>query len=223
MWQTPAEWPSTGADTGRMSQHGDVGVALNVFHEAVGTAGDEEIDVLVHLQDLGDVLPGLHQDEGLAGHSCGSCRFPEDVEEYPVGPLGLGTSLEQDGVAALEAERHDLRDHFGPRFEDDPDQSDGAPLLIELEALIQFDGGHDLSHGILDACDVEDTGDHIVDFVVVELKPLEDLGRHVALGLRHIGSVCFKDVLPVADYGVRHSFQCLVLRPGIEGGHLKGR
>ena len=145
----------------------DAGVVLDVAHEGIRTAGDEEVDVLVELQDLADVLAGFQQDEPLGGDARGGGSVAQDAEQRTVGIERLGTALEADGVTALETQRHDLRDDVGTGFEDDPDVAYRAADLIHGETVVHDDGVHGPAHRILAGDDALQGCDHLLAHMCV--------------------------------------------------------
>ena len=50
-------------------------------------------------------------------------QFVDQGHEGTIGVMGLMSSLENDSVAALEDQGKDLWQHIGPRFKDDPNNT----------------------------------------------------------------------------------------------------
>ena len=60
------------------------------------------------------------------------------LEQHLVGTKRLGTALEDGAVAAFDAERRDLDEGVRTGLEDDADDTDGAALTHEREALVKL-------------------------------------------------------------------------------------
>ena len=124
-----------------VAEDGDVGVVHDVADEFVGAAGDDKVDILVLSEHFGDILARLQELEpgvGQAGlFAGGGNRLGEDA----IGVGRFAAALEQDSVAALEAEGGDLYEGVGARLEDDADDTDGAGDFVERQVGVELGGG----------------------------------------------------------------------------------
>ena len=156
------------ADSGRVAEHRDPGVRLDVLDERVRAARDQKVDIAVHVQYGADVVAGLHEHEGLAGDPLRCSGVPEDTEQDLDGAERLASTLERHRVPRFETEGHYLRHHVGTGLEDHAEHAYGASYLIERQPVVEVEGGHHLSDGVLQTLHVGDACDHGIDAGIVD-------------------------------------------------------
>ena len=90
-----------------MLEHGDGRILDHCTDEALAAAGDDQVDVLVELEQLRnqDPVGGLHQLHGRRVDVRLAQGFSDERRNGLVGMDRLFAAAEDDGVAALEAQR----------------------------------------------------------------------------------------------------------------------
>ena len=187
-------------------------MTLDVPDELVGSAGDQQVDVIMETEYPVDVVARFHEDKRFRGDTDGCRGIPQDPEEHAYGLGGFATSFECDPVAGFQAQGHDLRDHVRARFEDHPEHPDGAADLEQGEPIVQIEFGHDITDGIGQTDDVAYPVDHPVDLGIVYREPLEhrlrDLARiHQHLPVGEVLRISLEDLRPMGVQRFRHGFQ----------------
>ena len=104
--------------------------------------------MLVHGQQVGHRLPALHVLDHIGGPSRLDHGLPQQVGQRPVGVHGLRTALHEHGVAGAQRQRADLDHRVGPALEDDQQDSDRNPYLLEDQPVVQLPADERSPHGI---------------------------------------------------------------------------
>ena len=92
------------AESGGVPEDGNARGGHDMADELVGAAGDDEVDEVVHGEHFGDLVAGLEQVHPAVGDGGRAGGVEDDGGKGAVGVEGLAAALEEDGVAALEAE-----------------------------------------------------------------------------------------------------------------------
>ena len=169
------------ADAVGVAEDRDGRVVHDVADELVGAAGDDQVDLLVEGEHVGDVPAGFEQVHPAGGQAGGFAGAGDGVGEDAVGVGRFGAAFEQEGVAALEAEGRDLHQGVRAGLEDHADHADRAGDAVELEALIHFDGGERLADRVGQLDEAVDAGTDVVELGLVEFESFEQRGGEVAL------------------------------------------
>mmetsp|Transcript_6822 Transcript_6822/g.19668 ORF Transcript_6822/g.19668 Transcript_6822/m.19668 type:complete len:436 (-) Transcript_6822:1878-3185(-) len=109
------------ADAIRMAQHGDLGVVLDVRHQGVGAAGDDEVDDIVVGQQVRHALAAGDQADEVPPHLGGHVfdGLHDDTVQDLVAAGGLLAALQQQPVPRPDGQAGNLRQRVGARLEDD--------------------------------------------------------------------------------------------------------
>ena len=169
------------ADAVGVAEDGDGRVGHDVADEFVGAAGDDQVDLVVEGEHVGDVLAGFEQVQEARGQAGGGACAGDGVGEDAVGVGRFGAALEEAGVAGFEAEGGDLDEGVGAGLEDDADDADGAGDAVELEVGVHFDGGEGAADGVGELDEAVDAGTDVVELGLVEFEAFEQRGGEVAL------------------------------------------
>ena len=102
-------------------------------------ARNDQIHVAIEreqFQHIGARLKQIDRIQRNAGKMAKAIA-PDGHQRF-VGMRRLRAALENDRVAGLQRERRDLRNHFGPRLENDADHAERAGLLVEHQPFVEF-------------------------------------------------------------------------------------
>lgn len=111
-------------------------MGLDVPDELVRAAGDDEVEMLVEGEELGDDVARRDQldcrirDQGLLQR----CR--DDGRDGDEGFGRLLAALEDRCVARLDGQRGNVGDDLRASLEDDKQNTNGAGYPLELEAVV---------------------------------------------------------------------------------------
>jgi hypothetical protein len=121
-----------------VAHHRDLRVGLDVVHEGLAAAGDDQVDQVVLAEQLLELLALLEQGDARGVQAVRREHPVEHGHQRAVAVQGLAAALEQRRVAALEREAADLRDRVGSRLEDDAEHAERAGHALEHEALVEL-------------------------------------------------------------------------------------
>ena len=125
------------ADTIRVPQNRDARVVHNMPDKIIGSARDQQIDILVHGEQLADLGACFQQSDPTVRHTRRLTGFVDDVRQDPVGLPCFRAALQKDGVAAFQAESGNLHERIRPRFKNHANHTDRAADPIQVEAIVQ--------------------------------------------------------------------------------------
>ena len=137
------------ADAVGVAEHGDERVALDVLHERVRSAGNDEVDELVHAEQGLDGFAAIDAADRVGRDAAVRReRGVHGVEDGAHGVLDFAATLEDDGVAGLDGECADLGDGVGARLEDDGEYAERHGDFFEREAVGEEGAVEDAAGGI---------------------------------------------------------------------------
>ena len=201
------------ADTGGVAHDGNARMVHDVAHELVGSAGNEEVDVLIALEELVNLAVQLRLEERALGQTRPRRRIVDDAEEHAVGVRGLLSTLQDGAVAALDAQGGNLDQRVGPCLEDDADDANWAGHALHQQTLVQLALQKDLPHGIVETCQLPQSLDSVAELALVVAEALlngrgdarGDGGFHVlAVGRKDLVLSLLKCAGNEAEGGVAH-------------------
>ena len=190
------------ADAVGVAEHGDLGVVLDVAHQLVGAARDDQVDVAVEGEQLGDDVAGGDELDGAVGDPCPRQSVRDDPRNGDERLGRLLAALEDGGVARLDGQRGDVGDDLGTGLEDDEQHTDGAGDALEIEAVVEAGSEGDLADGVLEVPDVEDALEHVLPLALLaQVETGHQAGAQLAVGgggtgQLEIAGVGGKDVIP---------------------------
>ena len=184
-------------------EDGNLGVVLDVGHEIVGAARDDEVDDVVEFEAVGDAFATLDEDDGVARHPEGGETVDDDAVEDGVRARRLLATLEEESVAASNGEGGDLGEGVGAGLEDDEEDAEGRGDLLEDEVLGDLHLAQGAGDGLLHGGDLARALGELGNLAGLHLQAVHQVG----LGVRRLGG---DDVLLVRAHDVR-----LVLLEGV--------
>src|SRR6266571_2112820 len=121
-----------------MAEHGDMGVVLNITYEGIRAAWNNQIDKPFSLKQGVHLFAVIKKYICFGWRTC-ACRCAvNDCKERSVRFFRLTSSLEHDGIAALQTQRCNLRERIGTRFKYGSDYADGTAYPIEHQPTVQL-------------------------------------------------------------------------------------
>mmetsp|Transcript_1597 Transcript_1597/g.3658 ORF Transcript_1597/g.3658 Transcript_1597/m.3658 type:complete len:348 (-) Transcript_1597:465-1508(-) len=161
------------ADAVRVAEHRDLRVRLDVPHQRVGAAGDDEVDNVVQGEQLVHPLAGGDEvDECCV--DIRSERLSDDAVQAGVGVCGLLPSLEQEAVARSDREGCNLGQGVWAGLKDDEADTDGRSHPLQDEAICDLHRTQGLPDGLLLLRDCPDADGELLDLLGLELEPLHE-------------------------------------------------
>ena len=151
--------------------------------EPLTTARDDQVDEVVELQQL-DKFSSVRRGEDLnrAGRETGTCeRIGDHLTDGEIGVLGLGATLEEDGVPGADGECSSVARDVRAGFVDDGDDAQRHANTGDAEAVGADGALGDLANGIGLACYLAHSSCHARNPCRVEREPVEHRRIH-ALG-----------------------------------------
>lgn len=185
-------------DTVGVAENRDECVALDVLHEGVGAARNDQVDEVVHAEEGLDGFAAVDAADGAGGNAGVRERGVHGVENGTHGVFYFAAALEDNCVTGLDGERGDLGDGVGAGFEDDSEDAERDGDFFEGEIVGQEGAGQNASGGIGELAHGADAIDHDAKFVRGEQQALEQGVRELAgtderLGSGDVGGVGAKD------------------------------
>lgn len=114
------------ADAVAVTQHGDSAVLHDIADERIRAARNDEVDFSVHAKHNAHILARRQQAAPALRQTAPDARIAQNAEEHLIGVQRFPTALEQDSIAALEAQTANLNQCVRTRFKDDADHADGG-------------------------------------------------------------------------------------------------
>mmetsp|Transcript_13638 Transcript_13638/g.35193 ORF Transcript_13638/g.35193 Transcript_13638/m.35193 type:complete len:227 (-) Transcript_13638:113-793(-) len=172
-----------------MPQHRDLGVVLDVAHELARAARDDEVDVGVELEEVGDLVARGDELHERAGQAAGVQRVGDDGVQGPVGVRGLLAALEQQAVAAADGQRRDLGQRVRAGLEDDHQHAQRRRDLLQRQALRHLHSREHAAHRVRGGGQRPNPLGQLRDLPFLELQALQGRGRnvHALRGLQILG------------------------------------
>ena len=159
------------ADAVRMSHDRDVRIVHYITDEAVRSARDDQVHILVALQQFIDPCPVFDQLGEAFRQPCPYRSLIDGVKQDPVGRSGLAASFQDDAVAALDAKAGDLHERIRSGFEDDTDDSDRTRLLRQDQPGVEFPLKKYSEQRVVHIDQIIDPVDTAADLLAVEPEP----------------------------------------------------
>jgi hypothetical protein len=122
-------------DPVRVAKHGDrSGALLDRSHQLVAPAWDDQIDVLVHLEEVGHLVAAAHQGDGVRAAIVAQ-RLLDQPHEDAIAVGRLLAALHEEAVGAGDGQRGHLRQRVRPRLENDEQDPDGNGPFEDFERV----------------------------------------------------------------------------------------
>jgi hypothetical protein len=170
------------ADAVGVPEHGDVRVLHDVLNELVGTPGDDEVDVLLHLEHLGRLLARRQQRHHVGrGLGCGQPVLNRRQDGLAALDC-LTAALEQHAVARLDTQRRDLNRRVGAGFKNDSQHSERHSDALHREPWRQLAVELHESDGIGEFLEITHAGDGVAELGTAELQARLQGRSHLGLG-----------------------------------------
>mmetsp|Transcript_22104 Transcript_22104/g.61356 ORF Transcript_22104/g.61356 Transcript_22104/m.61356 type:complete len:229 (-) Transcript_22104:879-1565(-) len=200
-----------------MAQDRDLCVGLDVLHQRVGAAGDDEVDDVVQGKQVVDALAACHEaDQGRV--DVWRQGLGDDAVEAGIGVCGLLAALEEEAVARADCQRSNLREGIWAGLKDDEANANGGGHPLKSEPLGNLQSADGLPDGLLLGSDSPHTRAQLLDLVVLQLEPLHERTLHTGLLAElHILGVGSHDLLLC-----RLQSGCDALQDGLPGCSGKG-
>lgn len=115
-----------GANAIRMTQHRDLGRALDIPDKLITTPGDNKINVAILGKEGSNDIPSSDELDGGIGDVSLLEGSRDDAGDGLERLGGLLSALEDGGVAGLDGQGGDVGDDLGTGLEDDEQDADGA-------------------------------------------------------------------------------------------------
>ena len=202
------------ADAGAAGEDGHLGVLGDVAYELNAAAGNDEVDHVLHLEELSDeatvgVLDELDGVGGCAGRFDGIANHGD---EHLVRVDSLFAAAKEGPAAGFEAERCDINSDVGAALVDGRDDAEGHALAADLHAVGQRAHVDHLADRIGEDGDVTGVAGDRFEFLAVQLEPVDEcVGESVLLRGGHIEGVGFDDVVSASEQAVGDSVEGAVL------------
>ena len=164
----------------RVPEHGDLRVVLDVRHEVVAPARDDEVDDVVELEDVRDLRAAFDEDDRFFRDAELRKALHDDAMQDRVRLRRLLAALEEEAVPGPDRQRSDLRQRVRARLEDDQEHAERRGDLLEHQPVREFHLRQRAHEGFLHARDL-----------TRPLRELRDLpGLHLqAVHQRRLGAV----------------------------------
>ena len=120
-----------------MAEDRNASAILDAAHELIAAAWDDEVDVAILLEELGDGGARGKELNGVFGDGGRRQRGGDDGRDGDESVGGFGAAFEDGDVAGFERERGDVGDYFGSGFEDDEEYADWAGDAREGEVRVE--------------------------------------------------------------------------------------
>ena len=219
-----------GAQAVGVAEDGDLGVLLDVAHQLVGAAGDDEVDVAVEGEQLRDGLArGDELDGGIGDLGLGQGVGDDGADDHE-GFRRLLAALEDGRVAGLNGQSGDVGDYFGTSLEDDEQHADGAGHALQLEIVVQLGTKSDPADGILKVAHVQDALEHVLPLArLAQVEARHQAGAQLAVsgglaGQLKVAGIGGQDVVARGSQAGVDGCQGVVAGLGRERGqHVGGR
>ena len=127
------------ADAGAADQHRHRRVLLDEADQLFAAARHDEVDVVLHLEHLGDdrAVAGLDDLHGARGHAGGGDRAFDHAAEDDVRLQRFLAAAEDRRAARLQAQRRDINRDVRPVLVDGADNAEGHAHLADHQAVGQ--------------------------------------------------------------------------------------
>ncbi|MPM40483.1 hypothetical protein SDC9_87127 [bioreactor metagenome] len=155
-----------------MTQNRNRGILHDIPDKLVGPAGYEQVDFLLHSQHQSNVSMAFHKQEPRIAQCRAAATSLDGGNEFRIGSLSLPSPLENDAIAALEAERDNLYQGIGPGLKDHADDTYGEAHLFEQQAVIETPALQYLPNGIFQRGNLMQTKNDRSELILAENQTL---------------------------------------------------
>ncbi len=204
---------------------GHLGIAADALDQALAAAGDDDVHVLRHGDEVphGFAVGGLHELHGIAGQAGLLERLLHKAREGPIGIDGLGTAPQNAGVAALDAQRGGLDGHVGAAFVDHAEDADRHAHLAHADAAGLLAHAGYLADHVAHGCELFAAQGAGLQDLGSELEPVHHgLGEAGSPGAFEIAGVVRLQGDGVVAQAAGQRQQCPVLDGRWRPGHQRG-
>ena len=155
-----------------VAQHRDARIVHDVAHKCIGTARDDQIDLLVEAEHLAHILARGQQSRPARGQARRLAGRLQHGVKRRIGVQRLAPALEQHGVAALHAQAGDLHQRVRPGLEDHADHADGAAHAREDQPVRQLRAQLLMADGVLHRRQRAQARKHVGELGLVKAQAL---------------------------------------------------